>query len=141
MNEISILEKQCNDEWIEEICFVYHSEWERIEAEVRSGIRPLHCIPRMEDIVERVFWELHTMERMELIENAIKRHDDQLFGYSTPEQFMEAAWSGHIPDHALQPKIEKDAVLMQVIDFVFEQNLFVLDFNDQIRHAPLKEVW
>lgn len=141
MSQIEKAKASIDDVWARKIIDVYCTEWRSIEFELQAGRKPQSVIPRLETIADLVYYELRFEELVNLVDDAIARHDDQLYGYATAEDFRHAAFSGYVNDPAVQSKIQRRDVFMMVLDFAFEQNWFIIDSFERVRNAPVKGVW
>jgi hypothetical protein len=91
--------------------------------------------------VEWVYMEAFGSQKLDLIEEALQRQDDQLHGFADKTQFVDAAFYNRINDPSLEPTIRSEEVRRQVLDFLFANQMFFTDYNHQLRNVPILEVW
>ena len=97
--------------------------------------------PFIGDLCEEVHREIHFDEKANLIQEAMDRRDDDLYGFQTRGDFFSAAWAGHIQDDSLEPKVTFESVQSKIIDLLLDHQIFFIDYHNVLRNTPIKEVW
>lgn len=101
-------------------------------------------VPDMDDWAQDVFEELYQEEREELIEAAIYRGDDYLYGYGSRDEFRNAVWMNQVQDPALEPKVSFDRIVAELEDYIAANQISVLvcvRHTVKIVFPAIKGVW
>lgn len=101
-------------------------------------------VPDMDDWAQDVFEELYQEEREELIEAAIYRGDDYLYGYGSRDEFRNAVWMNQVQDPALEPQVTFHMVVAELEDYIATNQMSVLvcvRHTVQMIFPVIKGVW
>lgn len=98
-------------------------------------------LPNMYMLCEGIFRELWMERRLQLIEAAIGRHDDILYGFDTRESFIAAAFRQDFNDESVDPKIDKIPLYDTIYNVVHYYNMTYSDHRPNKQYAPVIGVW
>jgi hypothetical protein len=122
------------------VCDLYVREWLFLRTD-RTADASRYPFPFIGDLRNSVYKEIWMEQRLELIYEAILRHDDELYGFKTREEFSAAAMRRDFNDAAIEPTETAENVLRDVYHVLESCGLSFVDFQFVIRNEPIKEVW
>lgn len=102
---------------------------------------PMCHLPSIEHLRDYMYQEYWLAERMRLIQDAIRRNDDQMYGFATQESFAAAALRQDFNDGTLEPHINEQAIHEHIRMVLLDYHFFFMDDRHIIRNTPVKEVW
>jgi hypothetical protein len=96
-------------------------------------------LPILTNLDDAVFRTMFMEHKLKLIEESIARHDDQLFGFYTREEFIAAALKQEFNDASLEPHIDMKQLCYDINYILSYYHLTFLNMHE--RHTPIVGVW
>jgi hypothetical protein len=98
-------------------------------------------LPYLRELEEAAFREMWMEKKMQLIQESVLRHDDQLFGFFSREAFIAAAMKHEFNDESIEPHVDMKRLCYDVEYILASYHLTFLNRELHECHTPIVGVW